>query len=159
MSTLSDAPQLFGRFIERDQTELPHEYLPGAPGLLPAGEDLLRAVGTVPGAYRPGGWSQVPNGFMRRVYRTNRKLWVRPCGKQWLAERTIGLEISRREAQALVEAFGEAPICTSTYQAAMRLADHFDQKIGVAGLVEGDDLCADDFLETKHGLTSQRKLV
>jgi hypothetical protein len=128
------APQLFEPLIERDQTELPDEYLPGAPGMLPAGEDLLRAVGSVPGSYRPGGWSQVPNGFMRRVYRTNRKLWARPCGKQWLTERTIDLENNRREIQALVEAFERVPICASTYQAAMRLGDHFDRKIGVAGL-------------------------
>ena len=128
------AAQLFEPLIDRNQTELPGDYLPGAPGILPAGEDLLRAVGSVPGSYRPGGWSRVPNGFMRRVYRTNRKLWVRPCGKQWLIERTVDLENNCREVRALVEAFGVAPICTSTYQAAMRIADHFDRKIGVAGL-------------------------
>ena len=38
------APQLFEPLIERDQTELPDDYLPGAPGMLPAGKDLLHAV-------------------------------------------------------------------------------------------------------------------
>ena len=135
MSELNpDGPRLFGSLIEREETELPDEYLPRAPGLLPAGEDLLGGVGSVPGCYRPGGWSQQPNGFMRRVYRAKRKLWVRRCGKQWIAERTIDLGNNRREVQALVEAFGRAPICTSTFQEAMRLADYFDRKIGIAGL-------------------------
>ena len=128
------APQLFELLIERDQTELLDDYLPGAPGMLPAGKDLLQGVGSVPGSYRPGGWSQVPSGFMRRVYRTNRRLWVRSCGRQWITERTIDQKNNCREKQALVEAYGKTPICTSTYQAAMRLADHFDRNLGIAGL-------------------------
>ena len=40
MSELNpDAPRLYGSLIEREEAELPDEYLPGAPGLLPAGED------------------------------------------------------------------------------------------------------------------------
>ena len=128
------APQLFGGLIERGQTELRDDYLPGAPGLLPAGDYLLRAAGSVPGSYRPGGWIQQPNGFMRRVYRTNRKLWVKPCGRYWLTERTIDQNNGLREIRALVEAFGGAPICASTCQAAMRLADHCDRNIETTGL-------------------------
>ena len=135
MSELNpDAPRLYGSLIEREEAELPDEYLPGAPGLLPAGEDLLAGVGSVPGCHRPRGWSQRPNGFTRRVYHTKRQLWAIRCGKQWIAERTIDLGNNRREVQALVESFGRAPICSSTSQEAMQLADWFDRKIGIAAL-------------------------
>jgi hypothetical protein len=126
------ATHLFELFVPRDQIELPEDYLPRAPGILPAGKDLLLGVGAVPESCRPGGWTKIPDGFMRRVYRTNRRLRVRSCGKHWLIERTI--DRKRREKQVLVESFGNALICSSTHRDGMRIADFFDRKIGIAGL-------------------------
>jgi hypothetical protein len=67
----------------RSQTKMPDDYLPEAPGVLIAGEEMLRAAGHVPASHRPAGWTPGESGtFMRRRRRDgDHTLWVRKCGK------------------------------------------------------------------------------
>jgi hypothetical protein len=119
----------------RSQTKMPDDYLPEAPGVLIAGEEMLRAAGHVPASHRPAGWTPGESGtFMRRRRRDgDHTLWVRKCGKLWLIERSLDLDSGlRREIEALVFAFGPRPICTRTYVAAMRLAEHCDPSPGAS---------------------------
>jgi hypothetical protein len=72
------AAHLF-EFVERSVTEMPADYLPEAPGVMFAGEDMLRAAGYVPGSNRPRGWCRLRPGNYRR-YVGEHILTVRQCG-------------------------------------------------------------------------------
>src|SRR5664280_2042546 len=86
LHTDDTAPRLFECDIDRSQTKMPDDYLPGAPGVLIAGEDMLRAAGYVPGSNRPRGWLPANHrNFRRRPrHKGDHMLWVRKCGKLWI---------------------------------------------------------------------------
>lgn len=60
-------PRLY-HFIDRDETCLPGDYLPDAPGALIADEGMLRAAGYARGFYRPRGWNRVKPGVFEKSY-------------------------------------------------------------------------------------------
>jgi hypothetical protein len=72
--------RLFECVLDRGQTELSAHYLPEAPGVMMAGEDLLRAARYVPGSHRPRGWEPLGDGFMKRSRNRIHLLGVRQCG-------------------------------------------------------------------------------
>ena len=117
-------PKLFERFVEREESGLPTDVLPGARGALVAGEDLLKAAGHFPGSEWPEGWSKAASAdcFHRCCEETKYILEVDKIGDRWLVLRTNALLAENLEA--LVLAFEQVPICTNTFQEAMRLADH-----------------------------------
>jgi hypothetical protein len=121
--------------------------------VLLAGKDMLIAIGIVPGAPEPDGWTPglplIPEVDGRRAWETadfekpspdgNRMLRAQRFGKFWMPERSTKIISGRykyREIERLVFAFGEIPIWTRTRQAAMRLAEHCDPipRTPVAGL-------------------------
>jgi hypothetical protein len=118
------APKLFECFLEREQSGLPTDVLPSAIGALLAGRDLLRAAGHSPGSEWPEGWFKVPSTdcFHRCCHETKYVLEVYKFGDYWFALRANALLVENLEA--LVLAFEQVPICTDTFQEAMRLADH-----------------------------------
>ena len=116
------APPLF-EFVERGETEMPADYLPEAPGVMFAGEDMLSAAGYVPGSNRPQGWRRLWPGNYRK-YVGKHVLMVRQSGgarsERWTIERLD----EDYKTEALVFPFGNVPIFARKYQAAMRLAEH-----------------------------------
>ena len=116
------APRLFECFPDRDQTDLPKDYLPEAEGVLIAGEAILRAIGYRPRSCRPRGWTKKDFANFSRFSRDCvRLLWVRGCGNFWVVQFN-----DHRGTHALVCALSRRPICTHTYQAAIRLAEYCD---------------------------------
>jgi hypothetical protein len=118
------APRLF-KFVARAETSMPADYLPEAPGVLIAAEDMLRAAGYVPGSNRPCGWYRLrPGNFIKRVGQF--ALQVRQCGNSrseyWSIERVELWE--HKGTEALTFPFGRLPIWARSYQAAMRVAEH-----------------------------------
>jgi hypothetical protein len=118
------------RFIGRDKTALPDDYLPDAPGALIADEGMLRAAGYVRGSYRPRGWDRVKPGVFEKSYGGS-IFRVRQCGnarsEHWVIERLHRSTVGERNyeiIEALVFAFQHSPIWASSYQAAMRLAEY-----------------------------------
>ena len=88
---LSDtaSPQLF-EFLDRGAIDMPADYLPHAPGVMFAGEDILSAAGYIPGSNRPQGWMKhQPGCYRKRVGK--HVLQVRQCGSarsdHWTIER------------------------------------------------------------------------
>jgi hypothetical protein len=133
LHTDDTAPRLFECDLDRSQTKIPDDYLPDAPGVLIAGEDMLRAAGYVPGSNRPRGWKPANPGAFTKPSRDGvHTLRVRQCGhakdkdKLWIIERSSFADIGYRKIEALVFGFGQVPIWARTYQAAMRLAEHCD---------------------------------
>jgi hypothetical protein len=122
------APRLFECVLDRSQTKMPDDYLPEAPGVLIAGEDMLRAAGYVQGSYRPRGWAQVKHQvFKVRSQDRERSLVVRRYGNFWVVERQQSSKgIPFFDTYALVCAFSLRPIWTHNCEAAMRLAEHCD---------------------------------
>jgi hypothetical protein len=137
------APEIFECDLDRDQAGMPDYFVPEAPGALLAGKDMLIAAGDIPGAPEPKGWTPgvplMPELNGRRAWETadfekpsadgERMLRIKRLGKFWMPERSIRVKCGRynyREVQALVFAFGSAPIWTRTPRAAMRLAAHCD---------------------------------
>jgi hypothetical protein len=135
LSSSGASLRLFECHIDRSQTQMPNHYLPGAAVVSIAGEGMLQAAGHVPGSYRPRAWRRGEPGVFGKPSRDGaHMLRVRQCGrakdknKLWVIERTSRtsfLGIPQVE-EALVFAFGNVPIWTRTYQAAMRLAEHCD---------------------------------
>jgi hypothetical protein len=119
---------LFECLIDRDQTELPSDYVPEAEGVNIAGEGMLRAAGYRLGSNRPRAWTK----RNCHVYRKKtddcraRVLQVRRCGDFWIVERWPDWDTSSSLLCALTCAFSGRPIWTRGYQAAMRLAEHCD---------------------------------
>jgi hypothetical protein len=118
------ARRLF-EFLDRGAIEMPADYLPDAPGVMFAGEDVLSAAGYVPGSNRPRGWLRhLPGDYRKPVGK--HALVVRQCGnarsERWTVERVEPW--ADKGIEALVYSPGRAPIWARTYQAAMRLAEY-----------------------------------
>jgi hypothetical protein len=133
-----EEPELVECNVDRIHTGMESDYLPEAPGILIAGQDLLRAAGYRAGMPRPFYWKPAePGKFMRpRLIKTGNKLWVSNCGEYWLVERTLDSKMGTcRTLQTLVFAFLPLPICTRTPEAAMCLANYCDRipKVPVPG--------------------------
>jgi hypothetical protein len=116
------APRLY-EFVERCDTEMPGDYLPGAPGVIIPGEPVLSAAGYVAGSNRPREWRRLsPGNYRKKVGK--HVLMVRQCGgsksEHWTVERLD----EDCNLEALVFSFGSAPIFARNHQAAMRLAEH-----------------------------------
>jgi hypothetical protein len=122
------APRLFESIIDRDRTALPSSYLPEAPGVLIASEDMLRAAGHAPHGHRPRGWTPLRPGVFRISIGNLVFLQVRQCGNarsdHWTIEVVHDPVVSPEWAEALVCAFSGRPIWARTYQGAMRMAEH-----------------------------------
>jgi hypothetical protein len=116
------AARLF-EFVERGETEMPADYLPEAPGVMFAGEDMLRAAGYVAGSNRPHGWGRLWPGNYRK-YVGEHILMVRQCGGPRSEHWTIERLDEDHKTEALVFPFACAPIFARKYQAAMRLAEY-----------------------------------
>ncbi len=119
------APHLF-EFVDRNKTDMPADYLPSAPGVMFAGEDILNGIGHVPGSYRPRGWLRhLPGDFRKPV--GEHVLVVRQCGNprsvHWTIERIEHWADKGIEALVLTFGHGE-PIWARTYQAAMCVAEY-----------------------------------
>ena len=121
---ISSEPQLF-EFLERGAIVIPPNYLPDAPGVMFAGEEVLSAAGYIPGSNRPPGWRPYLPGDYRKPV-GNYVLVVRQSGnsqcKRWTIERVNSS--ADRGLEALVFTDRRAPIWASTYQAAMRVAEY-----------------------------------
>ena len=126
LALINAAPRLFECDVDRGQTEMPDYYLPAAPGVLIAGEDMLRAAGHRPGANQPPGWSCKLSGFVKTSRDGNSALWVQQCGEFWIIERSIRLDGGHTQDQTLVFAFELLPSWARTPEAAMRLAEYCD---------------------------------
>jgi len=137
------APEIFECLLDRDQAGIPPLWMLKTSRVLLAGKDMLIAIGDVPGAPEPRGWTPgvpvMPEVNGRRAIGTadfekpsqdgNRMLRAKRLGKFWMPERSTKVVWGRytyRLVHALVFAFGEVPIWTRTPQAAMRLAEHCD---------------------------------
>ena len=114
-------PKLF-EFIEREQAALEPYLFTHTSGVLLAGEDLLRAAGHVPGSKRPKGWREGVEGFGRRA-EDRKYLRTSKHGYYWFVFRSTTR--SHFDYEYLTFAFDKVPLCASTAQEAMRLADHF----------------------------------
>ena len=105
--------------VERGETDMPEDYLPGAGGAIFPGEHVQGAGG----ASRPRGWRQLWPGNYRK-YVGKHLLMVRRCvvlrTEHWTVERLD----QDYDTEALVLALGPAQIFCHTRQAAMRLAEH-----------------------------------
>jgi hypothetical protein len=113
-------PRLFECFPDREQTELPPDYLPEASNALIAGDAILKAIGYRPGSNRPRRWIKKNRHVFRKPTYDEQRfiLQVRRSGDFWVVEK-FSLNL-----YALVCAFSRQPIWTRTCQSAMRLADH-----------------------------------
>ncbi len=113
-------PRLFEYFPDRDQTEMPVNYLPEASCALIAGDAILNAIGYRTGSNRPRGWIKKNRHVFRKPTHDRQGfiLQVRRAGDFWTVEK-ISLY-----TYALVCAFSRWPIWTRTCQSAMRLADY-----------------------------------
>ena len=111
--------QLIAEFIERDQTDLPSNYCPWAPGVVIASDYLLQAANYHPGSRCPSGWAiGQPDVFTKVIF--GNRLMVRGCGEFWTVEREMD--------EALAFPHGPVPMFTRTRQAAMRLAEYCHPK-------------------------------
>jgi hypothetical protein len=118
------APLMF-EYVDRGDTAIPEDYLPQAPGVMFANEDILNGAGYLPGSSRPKGWSEhQPGCYRKRV--GEHVLQVRQCGNSrsthWTIERVEPW--ADKGIEALVFPFGHVPIWARTRQAAIRLAEH-----------------------------------
>ena len=118
---------LFECFLDRAETQIPSDYLPGAEGVLIAGETILSAAGYRQGSYRPRGWwKRDYANYLRRSRHNGNLLWIRACGDFWLIQRNQFHFGQFCGTYALCCAFSRRPIWTRTYQAAIRIAEHCD---------------------------------
>jgi hypothetical protein len=118
------APLMF-EYVDRGDTAMPADYLPQAPGVMFANEDILNGAGYLPGSSRPKGWlKNQPGNYTKRVGK--HVLQVRQCGDSrsvhWTVERFEFWDF--KWIEALVFPFGHVPIWARTRQAAIRLAEH-----------------------------------
>ena len=117
---------LFDQVFDRAQTEMPGWYLRSAREVLIAARDILPTSGHRPGPFHAAGWSRGASGFKKASRDGKSVLWVQPCGKFWIIERSIHLDTFYFQDEALVSAFGARAIWTRTRQAAMELAEYCD---------------------------------
>jgi hypothetical protein len=110
------APHLF-EFVDRNNTDMPADYLPEAPGVLVTSE--------LPNAAKLDGWRRHQPGDYRK-HVGKHVLQVRQCGdsksNHWTIERFEFFDYKGMEA--LVFPFGDLLIWSRTRQAAMRIAEH-----------------------------------
>jgi hypothetical protein len=111
---LQDPPTYsIAEIIERENAQLKADFVPWAPGIVIASDYLLRIAGHRPTSRRPPKWHKHRRwGYFIKGY-----LVVRKRGEFWFVETA--------ESDVLVFIYGSLPICTRTYQEAMRLAEHF----------------------------------
>jgi hypothetical protein len=109
-------------FVEGKRTGLPNDIMPRATGALLAAEDLLRAAGHLPGSGRPKGWRKNGDCFYHRFKDSGITLEISKSGDYWFVTRIERYLIESFAFLAL--AFEQVPICTNTFEEAMRLADH-----------------------------------
>jgi hypothetical protein len=136
-------PKIFECDLDRDEAGIPPNYMLRTSGVLLAGKDMLIAIGDVPGAPDPSGWTPasppVPENANYQLCGTadfekpsrdgGHMLRAKRFGEFWAAERSTKFWTGRlwlREIHMLVFAFGEIPIWTRSPQAAMRLAEYCD---------------------------------
>jgi len=121
-SFLSDTPRQVGEVIDRNETQLPHDFVAWAPAIVTASKHLLGAAGYGPVLWdRPEGWSDHRHGAgFSKPTRNERNI---PC---LLRVRQIGrfCTIETDLLEALVFTFGSLPIVTRSPHAAMRLAEY-----------------------------------
>ena len=120
---------LIDELIDREKCGcFPDWFVPLAPGVMIAGDELLRQAGHHRGMHRPRGWSPFGSDYYTKVIRRYRNspllpdlLAVRRCDKHkwWMIERRIA-EVN----EVLVFDFASIPILTRNYASAMRLAMH-----------------------------------
>jgi hypothetical protein len=108
-------PFLVAEVIDRDETELPSDFCPWAPGIVIASDYLLHAAGHTPGSPGPTGWTEGQPDVFTKVMHGNR-LMVRGRGEFWSVE--------REDFETLAFLFGPVPMFTRTRHAAMRLAEY-----------------------------------
>jgi hypothetical protein len=105
-------------FVNRNNTNLPTDFVPWAPGIVLPSEYLLRAARQKCGRgsqHRPKGWSSRPcNSFAKSVF--GNFLKVSQCGQLWGIERDCN--------EALVFRFGSMPVFTQTSDDAMLLVEY-----------------------------------
>src|SRR5947209_762663 len=79
---------LFENVLDREKTDLPKNYLPDAPGIVIAGEGMLRAAGYRPGHYPSRSWYKQNHLVFRSEANSDaeRTLQVRACGDFWVVE-------------------------------------------------------------------------
>ncbi len=85
----SPAPEieLYESLLDRDQVEIPRDYLPSTQGVLIAGKSILQAAGCGP-VSTPPGWSEWHGSFVRKVdFPLYHGFYVRPYGNFWGIER------------------------------------------------------------------------
>jgi hypothetical protein len=125
------APRLF-EYIDRNETELSYLTMPEAPGVIIAGEGMLRAAGHQPGLRRPAGWRYHAQGsfsmfspsFTKRTPDGYARLFVLELGKYWVIARHLHSGYGYRQGEWLTFPIGPAPIWAETSEAAMRLAEY-----------------------------------
>lgn len=117
---------LFDQVLDRARTEMPKWYLRSAQQVLIAAPGIVSTSGHRPGIFHAAGWSRGASGFKKASRDGKSVLWVQPCGKLWIIERSIHLDAVYMRDEALVSAFGARPIWTHTRQAAMELAEYCD---------------------------------
>jgi hypothetical protein len=139
------APKIFECDLDRDEAGIPPDYMLRTTGVLLAGRDMLIAIGDVPGAPEPDGWTPatpaIPANagfqlcgkadFEKLSRDGGHMLRAKRFGKFWAAERSTKFRsgpLELRKIQMLVFAFGEVPIWTRNPQAAMRLAEYCDPR-------------------------------
>jgi len=102
-----------GEVIPRENTQPKADFVPWAPGVVIASDYLLRRSGHTPTSRRPPRWRK----HRRWGYFMKGALIVRKRSDFWFVEMA--------GASVLVFRYGSMPVCTRTYQAAMRLAQYF----------------------------------
>jgi hypothetical protein len=98
--------------IERGDPDLdlPHDFVPWAPGVVIPSEYLLMQIGP-----HSRDWQETNHDVYRKSLHRN-KLMVRGCGNLWTVERQID--------EVPAYKFGPLPVFTRTPEAAMRLAEY-----------------------------------
>ncbi len=120
------APQLFECFMDRAQANMPKFFPSDAKGALVAGPDLLRELEDFPESYESWGYQRSTDGnaYERASPKVDGYLEVERWGEFWYILRTIKENKDPEQFQVLVLAFENVPICTRTFEDAIRLAEH-----------------------------------
>jgi hypothetical protein len=124
LNTEQVAPQLFECFLDRTEAGLPENYLSMADGVLVAGPDLLRPLEAFPESYESWGYRSSIDGSAYERPLKGGSLDVRREGNFWFMHRAVDDGEDGDKFQVLVVAFEDVPICTRTFEDAIRLAEH-----------------------------------
>ena len=120
------APQLFECFIDRAEADLPEFFPQETRGALVAGPDLLAALEDFPKSYEIWGYRKSTDGdaYERAAPQIKGTLEVLRHGDFWYIRRQLEDAEGGDKFQVLVFAFENVPICTNTFENAIRLAEH-----------------------------------